>query len=52
MPKRNIIVTESESHTPDNVNVMQRRQVNAFLVGEALCEQTTQTLNLNIYSSA
>ncbi|MFT6030367.1 MAG: indole-3-glycerol phosphate synthase [Oleiphilaceae bacterium] len=35
IPKGKIVVTESGIHTPDDVQAMQARNVNSFLVGEA-----------------
>ena len=35
IPKDKIVVTESGIHTPDDVALMQKNEVNAFLVGEA-----------------
>jgi indole-3-glycerol phosphate synthase len=35
IPESKIVVTESGIHTPEDVQAMQKHQVNAFLVGEA-----------------
>jgi indole-3-glycerol phosphate synthase len=35
IPDDRIVVTESAIHTPDDVALMRRHNVNAFLVGEA-----------------
>lgn len=36
VPKDRIVITESGIHTPEDVKLMQKQNVNAFLVGEAL----------------